>query len=495
MHKEDRKTARERCIEAVIRNTGWSRKESVVHIDDARNRLGIKYIEYRRCRMWEVPVPDQELKYREYLEQKRIEEEEKQADAAASLSRKTAIETIIQNDYESGDKGAGKFAYAKEVLEALTVTDFSQPGKPDGISFEDVSAMIGVQFLPDLSVSRFDFAQFKKRFLEHRDTEKDKYSFMLMFTDWLFFCRDEGYDMDDYFDYALYIRSREEREQFASANFRDNLRKALNKDPAVLSNKMGFLKNFDAFIERSWIDCRSCTSEEFRRFLKDSPVIFIKKLGGSGGDGVARVDTKDQNTGELLAELKEKKCIAETAIVQHPEIAGFNSDTVNTIRIVTLYDCTGEIRIIGSAIRFGRKGCIMDNFHQGGICALVDPETGIIISDAADRNGNRYEAHPDSGKRFRGFRVPAWSEVVRKSKTAAETCKDSNRLIGWDLAVTASGRVDIIEGNSRPGFDILQVPDMTGRKAEIEKYVEGLISPEELYDTKTGYWRKKATSI
>ena len=146
------------------------------------------------------------------------------------------------------------------------------------------------------------------------------------------------------------------------------------------------------------------------------------------------------------------------------------------------------------------SGLEKDHWLRSRLFSAIQESAGTIrrlreVSDAADRNGNRYEFHPDSGKKFRDFRIPEWSRIINKSMAAAATCKESNRLIGWDLAVTEDNSVDIIEGNSRPGFDILQVPDMTGRRAKYEKCVEGLIEPEELYDKETGYWRKKTTSI
>lgn len=495
MHKERKKTARERCIEVVIRNTGWSYEEAARHIDDARGRLGIKYIEYRRCRMWEMPVCEQNIRYQDYLEKKQIEEEEKRTDEAASIERKKISETIAHKSEEGPDEGPCYFAYSKRILGAINNIDLNNADPIEDFDFDKAESLIGSLYLPDLSINRFDFRQFKKRFIEHKDIEKDVYSFMLHYVDWLFFCKDEGYDMDDYFDYEIYNKSREARDRYANANFRDNLRKALNKDPGILSNKMRFLESFAEYIERPWIDCTNCSLRSFAEFIEESPVIFAKKTGGSGGDGVARIVTKDIDPEKLLAELRQKRCIAEKAIIQHPELSEFNKGTVNTIRIVTLYSSTDDINIIGAAIRFGRIGSSMDNFHQGGICALVDTATGTVISDAADRNGYRYEAHPDSGKCFRGFRIPVWNEAVKKAKAAAENCKETNRLIGWDLAITSDCTVDIIEGNSRPGFDILQVPDMTGRKAEYEKQLQGLLTLEEMHDTKTGYWRKKAISI
>lgn len=495
VQKNEKKSARERCIDVVVRNTGWPREDAAAHIDDARGRLGLKYIEYRRCRMWEVPAAEQGDVYRDYLEKKRIEEEEKKTDAEAAAERKSLADRITGSGIALRDGELSFHRYAEGILESLSEAVSAANVTTELSDFDHAAALFGEKYLPALDFNRRDFVQFKTRFEEHREMSAGQYRMCILYTDWLFFCRDTGYDMDDYFDYGFYRKERTDREKYVSANFRDNLRKALNKEPGILSNKKRFLDTFGRYLERPWVNCSTCSQGEFEAFLQSSGVIFAKKQGGSGGDSVARIDTRGLDPQELLEELREKDCIAEAAIIQHPEIAAFNKSTVNTIRTVTLNNSADEIVVIGAAIRFGRSSGVMDNFHQGGMCAMVDINSGIVLTDAADRNGNRYEHHPDSGMQFRGFQVPCWEGIIRKSKEMAEVCREANRLVGWDLAVTEDNTVDVIEGNSRPGFDILQVPDMKGRREDYEKIFEGLITPEDLYNTETGYWRKKILSI
>ena len=99
-----------------------------------------------------------------------------------------------------------------------------------------------------------------------------------------------------------------------------------------------------------------------------------------------------------------------------------------------------------------------------------------MITGAIDRSGNGYEKHPDSRKEFIGQVIPFWDRIISTVKEAAHFCMDKDRNIGWDVALTASGKVELVEGNSRPGFDIMQAQDMKGRKAEYEKYVPDLIA-------------------
>ena len=48
------------------------------------------------------------------------------------------------------------------------------------------------------------------------------------------------------------------------------------------------------------------------------------------------------------------------------------------------------------SLRMGREGSFVDNFSAGGISALIDPDSGVIYTDGADKKGHSYECHPDS---------------------------------------------------------------------------------------------------
>ena len=60
----------------------------------------------------------------------------------------------------------------------------------------------------------------------------------------------------------------------------------------------------------------------------------------------------------------------------------------------------------------GVKGRIADNFHHQGICAYIDPITGIVCTLGVDKNNDHHILHPDSKKKIVGFQIPIWEEVV-----------------------------------------------------------------------------------
>lgn len=463
---------RELCIETVMRKTGWSRDESLEKINDARQRLGIKYGQYRACRMWAVPENEQEKVYRDFLEKRERKKKELRLEKEAAKARAGFRGSDVPDD--------GFDAAARALLDrfdggkSLLTETF---GDEDEwlVPYEGFSKVLGETIFPDTEKSHKEYDEFVYRFRSHKDIFFSREFFCVCFTDWLFFCKDMGYDPDDYFDYEFYTKGRKERESFLSAGYREDLKKAVNKDIWILADKGYFLRYFSRFVTRSWLDCNNCSKKDFKRFVRENPVFFAKENGRSGGQGIEKVFFSGISTGKLYKKYAERDVILEEAICQHPFMAEFNSDTVNTIRIWTLADADDTIRIMAAAARFGRQGGFADNYHHGGIGAIVDKETGRMITGAIDRSGNVYEKHPDSRKEFIGQVIPFWDRIISTVKEAAHFCMDKDRNIGWDVALTASGKVELVEGNSRPGFDIMQAQDMKGRKAEYEKYVPDLV--------------------
>ena len=125
-----------------------------------------------------------------------------------------------------------------------------------------------------------------------------------------------------------------------------------------------------------------------------------------------------------------------------------------------------------AGLRMGNGDTVADNLHHGGVIAMIDVDTGIIVTDGVDRDLNFYTYHPATNKSIKGFKIPKWNEIVRVAKEAALVVPEV-RYVGWDIAVDRSGNIVIIEGNCCAGFDIIQMPDQEGKwyqyKDEIKK--------------------------
>ena len=130
---------------------------------------------------------------------------------------------------------------------------------------------------------------------------------------------------------------------------------------------------------------------------------------------------------------------------------------------------TASVRLFHPTLRVGRGDGIIDNFSAGGISALIDPETGCICSDGADKKGRRYAAHPDTGVRFNGYRLPEWDKAVAMVTTAAHMVP-GNHYCGWDLAYSTHGWC-MVEANCTAQMGGMQIITQTGRKAELEALI------------------------
>ena len=154
---------------------------------------------------------------------------------------------------------------------------------------------------------------------------------------------------------------------------------------------------------------------------------------------------------------------------QGEALARIHPQSVNTLRIPTVVLADGEVRLFHPTLRVGRGEGIIDNFSAGGISALIDPETGCICSDGADKKGRRYAAHPDTGVRFNGYRLPEWDKAVAMVTTAAHMVP-GNHYCGWDLAYSTHGWC-MVEANCTAQMGGMQIITQTGRKAELEALI------------------------
>ena len=136
-----------------------------------------------------------------------------------------------------------------------------------------------------------------------------------------------------------------------------------------------------------------------------------------------------------------------------------NSSSVNTIRMVTVMNDQDEVTIIATFSRIG-NGKVVDNFNSGGMTARIDVETGKIIEDAVNKNGELFEKHPITDTTIKGFQIPNWEEAKEMVKNAAKLSKHI-RYVGWDVGLSNKGPV-LVEGNQFPGHDIYQVAEKIG---------------------------------
>lgn len=237
-------------------------------------------------------------------------------------------------------------------------------------------------------------------------------------------------------------------------------------------NKAKWLSYFNKYISRKWYDLRNITAEDLKTILKPNIDYIAKPIEGSLGNGIFKFSVESLNA-DLIAKLNSGNYVVEEVIKNEPTVAEFHPASLNTIRITTLADGS----ILGSFIRFGNNGNIVDNAHAGGIFAQIDPETGVIISNGIDTNGHSYERHPYSGKRFMGFILPQWERLVSTVREMHQLTPDAP-IVGWDICVDSDNQVAVIEGNHLPDIDVLQSPLKIGLRDKIQSSLKKARLPQ-----------------
>ena len=299
-------------------------------------------------------------------------------------------------------------------------------------------------------------------YIKHRLTLFNRIFIIIDFIVCMFIYK--GIESSDYFMYIFYGRKHIERKNFITLGKNDIIIQVLNNslEKDIFDDKSAFNKRFSNYLGRDWIEINNSNREEFYAFVTDHKRFIVKGKRGGGGESVYFLEIDDSTDIKLLyEELASQDAIVEEVIKQIYVMSEFHPESVNTIRVTSLIS-DNDVRIIAAAFRIGNKGNHIDNFHADGIAAAIDVESGVVSTAAVDRYNNKYNEHPITKKRIKGFQIPMWKEIIDTVINAAHILP-SVRYVGWDIVITEDKRVCFIEGNGRPGADLIQMPDQIGK--------------------------------
>lgn len=270
-----------------------------------------------------------------------------------------------------------------------------------------------------------------------------------------------GCGYSDFLNYELYKKNKKEIMEYVTIKHQDKFYEIVSpsKYKTFFTIKTNFLRNFKNYIDRDFFDNGSL--DELKEFLNKHEYFMIKPYDGLGGHGVEKIYTKDiKDIEEFYNKLINEKLFLEEYVIQNKKISEIAPSSVNTIRIMT-FGYNGKSKILFAAMRFSDGYANVDNFHQGGMGCLVDIKTGKLVGKAFNKNLEYFEKHPKSNIKFDGFQIPNWDKV-KKLVLEASLVNNKIHVVGWDVAVTEDGAT-FIEGNRRPGFDLVQVLSKRGR--------------------------------
>lgn len=224
----------------------------------------------------------------------------------------------------------------------------------------------------------------------------------------------------------------------------------------ILMNKYIFSKVFDEFFGRQCIRCCDATAEKLKEMGAKSGKVIAKPNAKGQGKGIKvfPVTTDEEVAIALEAILGyDDGGVVEEYLIQHPDIAKLNPGAVSIIRFYSV--CTPVASYLFAPVFTAAVSKDIANGCQDALTAMIDINTGEVITDAVDQNNFVDVAlHPVTGVPFKGLKIPYWQETIEMMKRAVPLAKQISN-IGWDVAITEDGPV-IIEANTIPGFNTAQ---------------------------------------
>jgi putative polysaccharide biosynthesis protein len=179
-----------------------------------------------------------------------------------------------------------------------------------------------------------------------------------------------------------------------------------------------------------------------RRSANGNPFVFVKKDGPGRGEGISKISLKDV-TEEAFKHIGN--CVVQTPIQQHEFFEEIIPGPVATLRLITVRDPQGKIKLRASYLRLGRANTQWIEADNSIRVAVGDD--GELDKFGYTYDWRRYTAHPDTNFKFSKHRVPQFEK-------ASEMCIRLHArvphfaYIGWDVAVDRDNAIKIIEWNA-----------------------------------------------
>ncbi|ACB86297.1 sugar-transfer associated ATP-grasp domain-containing protein [Natranaerobius thermophilus] len=192
--------------------------------------------------------------------------------------------------------------------------------------------------------------------------------------------------------------------------------------------------------------------EQIKKTITTGMKVFYKPVSGMGGAGCGRI-TEENIDGLDFSDMIDSDFIFETEVSQHKSINQIYDKSLNTIRFITFYDREqDEFMLLAALMRFGAKSQRVDNISKGGLFVPIHQEKGILKKYGYTHlhySGDQREFHPDSGFRFKNFKIPFYREARQLIENNISLFPGV--LLGWDIGIAPHGPV-LLELNSLPGL-------------------------------------------
>ena len=226
------------------------------------------------------------------------------------------------------------------------------------------------------------------------------------------------------------------------------------------------------------IDSTLSARDQISSFLSNDMDAFVKPSAGELGrdtftlrvsDGCVFIDGIETPLPIVVDKLLSADYLIQERIKQHPQLAILNESSINTIRLQTVIDETGQVHPFGAGLRIGRKWSSVDNWAKGGVFVGINMDKGTLkpLGIIKPQFGTSATAHPDTGVEFNEVEIPFYKEAESMAIQLHHFLYRCHS-VGWDIAITEHGPV-FFEGNGLWEISLVQAVQ-GGLKNQIKKY-------------------------
>lgn len=466
--KKERKLSKraERRVQIIMKKTGWSHDAAYINMRRAVRAYGIKPQDYVTYAFYRLPEEKQAVKAAKILAKRQKEEEDKEA----------AILYAMEEMGWTREEAIEKIEAARKRL---------------GISYRRYRAFRMARLEPDGQKREYERRLGRKK--EKKQEKADQLHDIMERTGWTEKEVMENFEearklihcgWSEYWQHHIDQMTPEQMSTLFLQTTHSQIARRYPHSPGLkktLESKEMTNIMFSEFITRPWCINTEVTLEEFKELFKDSTGVICKPVFGLQARDVEAFPFSKMSMEEAYNEtLQFPRSVVEELVIQHPDMASLNPTSVNCLRIVSIASGKDPVTadgkmadISGVSLKIGGGGSIVDNLHAGGgvVCG-VDVETGIVITDGVDWEGNVYKTHPATGVTLRGFKVPYFEEAKAFVYEMIDKLAIEG-MIGWDMAIGTNGPV-LIEPNAKPDPALLSMafsPEGKGLKERMMKYL------------------------
>ena len=413
----------QRAVESVMKKTYWSEEQTREKMQLAEERYGLSDVQYDALDLWRIPE-EQVPVYLQEMESQRNEQA-------------SSIQSVSEHSGWSYDK-------SEEMMQKAL--------KKRGVSYQLYDA-VNLWRVP----------------------EKQQMAYLT--------CIDQtGCTEEEYFRYNLGELSEYKRSGFFLNADSKRIADKYNVDQASLdlvSDPESFYRSFRLFLRRACGLSSKMTKEQFAEMFSNCGKIVFRPLAKSGAD-VALLQVNAYNMAAAYDALSEMgEGVIEQCLIQHPALEALSPNAMAKLRIVTVSAAADEetgheafTDIAYAVLRTGDQNGQEHQFYNGNLFALVDTESGVLLTDAADYNCTSYPLHPVSKLAFKDFAVPLYDKAIAIVNQAIKKNKMKG-YFGWDFVITERAPM-LVEVIPDPAPVLLCAPLAAAGEAakmKMEKYL------------------------